>query len=150
MFLAASRWFSIPILVRGKFVRSLATQPQLECDPYSETLRTVTIPMAAWIGLDRVIRAEWDVTLRSVVEFLKYGYGQAGNRLWRHEVLATGNDELYSYDGLQRLVDMSRGSLAEGQCIDHEHVAGPAVESRRDAANGQISSIPTRPLRPTT
>jgi hypothetical protein len=49
------------------------------------------------------------------VEDVQYGYDRSSNRIWRHNTVAPdgGNDELYRYDGLQRLVDMSRGDLAE-------------------------------------
>lgn len=46
-------------------------------------------------------------------ERVKYGYSRAGSRTWRQNTVAAGgNDELYRYDGLQRLVDMARGTLA--------------------------------------
>ena len=45
---------------------------------------------------------------------MQYGYDRASNRIWRKNTVAPsgGNDELYAYDGLQRLVDMARGTLA--------------------------------------
>jgi RHS repeat-associated protein len=50
---------------------------------------------------------------------IKYGYDRAGNRLWREDVVAAANskafDELYSYDGVNRLVDMQRGDLNTGK-----------------------------------
>ncbi|MFV0444438.1 MAG: RHS repeat-associated core domain-containing protein [Planctomycetaceae bacterium] len=46
---------------------------------------------------------------------LQYGYNRASSRIWRKDLMATANsaeyDELYSYDGLQRLGDMARGTL---------------------------------------
>jgi RHS repeat-associated protein len=46
------------------------------------------------------------------VDQIQYGYDQAGNRIWRKNVVAaTGFDELYAYDGAQRLEDFSRGTL---------------------------------------
>jgi len=46
---------------------------------------------------------------------LKYGYDNNGNRLWRQDTVAQSLsqtfDEFYSYDGLQRLKDMQRGTL---------------------------------------
>ena len=42
-------------------------------------------------------------------------YDRAGNSVWRENVLAKADganfDELYAYDGLQRLQDMRRGAL---------------------------------------
>lgn len=46
---------------------------------------------------------------------IKYGYGRAGNRIWRQNTVATSLgkafDELYSYDAIHRLKDMTRGTL---------------------------------------
>ncbi len=67
-----------------------------------------------YIGLDqfgRVINNPW-TTPSANLTTLQYGYDQASNRLWRQETVTAGQDELYSYDGVNRLVDMSRGDLA--------------------------------------
>lgn len=49
---------------------------------------------------------------------LKYGYDQAGNRRYRRDEAAraqsAGFDELYGYDGLNRLTSMDRGTLNSG------------------------------------
>ncbi|MBL9162276.1 MAG: hypothetical protein JNL18_06070 [Planctomycetaceae bacterium] len=46
---------------------------------------------------------------------LQYGYDRAGNRLYRRDYLALANsasfDELYDYDGLDRLTSFDRGEL---------------------------------------
>ncbi len=66
-----------------------------------------------YLGLDqfgRVINNPW-TTPSATLDQIEYGYDQSGNRLWRHQAVAAGNDELYSYDGMQRLTDMSRGAL---------------------------------------
>jgi len=46
---------------------------------------------------------------------LKHGYDRSGNRLYRRDEAARANgagfDELYGYDGLNRLTSMSRGTL---------------------------------------
>ncbi len=66
-----------------------------------------------YIGLDqfgRVINNPW-TTPSANLTTLQYGYDQSSNRLWRHETATTGTDELYAYDGLSRLIDMSRGDL---------------------------------------
>ncbi len=66
-----------------------------------------------YIGLDqfgRVINNAW-TTPTATLDQIQYGYDQASNRTWRHQTVASGQDELYSYDGMQRLTDMSRGNL---------------------------------------
>jgi RHS repeat-associated protein len=43
---------------------------------------------------------------------LQYGYNRASSRLWRKDAVAAADfDELYSYDSLQRLTSMQRGTL---------------------------------------
>ena len=48
---------------------------------------------------------------------IKHGYDRAGNRLWREDAVAAAQnppvhlDELYTYDGVNRLVDAMRGDL---------------------------------------
>ncbi len=67
-----------------------------------------------YLGLDqfgRVINNLWQNAGGAALDQIQYGYDQSSNRLWRHETVTTGNDELYAYDGLQRLIDMSRGDL---------------------------------------
>ncbi len=42
---------------------------------------------------------------------IQYGYDRASNRTWRKDGVLTGYDELYLYDGLNRLKDQIRGTL---------------------------------------
>ncbi len=75
-------------------------------------------PANPYSGIDRfgrVIDCRW-AGAGSDVEDVQYGYDQLSNRLWRHNTVAPtgGNDELYAYDQVQRLVDMSRGDLTAG------------------------------------
>ncbi|MBN8624754.1 MAG: RHS repeat protein, partial [Planctomycetes bacterium] len=93
------------------FVTSFCPEPQL-----TWTLIGGGDPANPYAGLDRfgrMIDCLW-TNASSTVEQLQYGYNRDGSRLWRRETLAAGNDELYSYDGLQRLIDMSRGNLTGG------------------------------------
>ncbi len=70
-----------------------------------------------YTGLDRFNRIEdirWlkrheDATVD--IERVQYGFDRAGNRKWRRNVVATGFDEAYGYDGLYQLGDMRRGNL---------------------------------------
>lgn len=49
------------------------------------------------------------------VDRIKYGYDRASNRVWRQNVVADSLskpfDELYGYDGVYRLKEISRGVL---------------------------------------
>jgi hypothetical protein len=46
-------------------------------------------------------------------------YDRVGSRTWREDIVAAANskafDEQYSYDGVNRLVDMQRGDLNSGK-----------------------------------
>lgn len=79
-----------------------------------------------YLGLDqfgRVINNAW-ASSSANLDVLQYGYDLVSNRLWRHQSVATGNDELYAYDSLPRLVDMSRGDLtSENQSITNLSLA---------------------------
>lgn len=100
----------------SNFVKSICPEPQL-----TWTLIGGSDPANPYSGLDRfgrTIDCLWTST-SSTVERVKYGYNRASSRIWRKNPVAQsgGNDELYSYDGLQRLVDMSRGNLAGGDAV---------------------------------
>ena len=70
-----------------------------------------------YAGIDRfgrVVDLQWNQGSTELVR-LKHGYDRAGNRLYRRDEVARDNsasfDELYQYDGLNRLVDFDRGEL---------------------------------------
>ena len=53
----------------------------------------------------------------NVVERIQYGYDRASNRLWRRNLAdpAEMHDELYLYDGIDRLKNAQRGTLNSNQ-----------------------------------
>ncbi|MCX7386392.1 MAG: hypothetical protein NTX48_06970, partial [Planctomycetales bacterium] len=64
-------------------------------------------------GLDRFGRVDncfWKKSTTTLAQ-IQYGYDRASNRTWRKDGVLTGYDELYSYDGLYRLIDQKRGTL---------------------------------------
>ncbi len=68
----------------------------------------------------RVIDCHWyDYGSSASAAQIQYGYDQASNRIWREDPVAAANgkrfDELYAYDGLQRLKEMLRGTLNGGK-----------------------------------
>ena len=92
----------------ANFVKSSCPEPQL-----TWTLIGGGDPTNPYSGLDRfgrTIDCLWK-NASSTVERVRYGYNPGGSRTWRQEVVASGQDELYSYDRLQRLVNMGRGTL---------------------------------------
>ncbi|HEY1603571.1 MAG TPA: hypothetical protein VGG64_28480, partial [Pirellulales bacterium] len=75
-----------------------------------------------YTGLDQfsnVVNALWQGPSSTLAQ-INYGYNRGGSRIWRQDPVASSQsppvyqDELYSYDGLQRLFDMSRGQLTSG------------------------------------
>jgi len=71
-------------------------------------------------GLDRFGRVKdlvwWNSATSTNAARIQHGYDLASNRLWRADLVAeassAGFDELYSYDGLYRLKNLQRGTLA--------------------------------------
>ena len=74
-------------------------------------------------GLDRFGRvkdAYWrDYGAGADAARIQYGYDRASNRTWRADPVAIANgaklEELYAYDGLQRLTNLQRGQLNPGR-----------------------------------
>ena len=69
-----------------------------------------------YTGLDRfgrIIDQRWRKTSDSTDrERVKYGYDRASNRQWRQNTVAgTGQDEFYTYDGLEQVKTLDRGTL---------------------------------------
>ena len=79
-------------------------------------------------GLDRFGRIKdhlWDgYNSTSDADQFKYGYDYNSNRTWRENVLATGYDEFYTYDDLNRLDQLDRGTLT-GTAPDYTGVTSP-------------------------
>ena len=74
---------------------------------------------SSYPGLDlfgRIIDLPWSQSSPGDLARLKYGYDLAGNRTFRQDVAATDAekafDELYSYDGIQRLIAAARGTFS--------------------------------------
>ncbi len=63
----------------------------------------------------RVIDVPWTKSMTGDQARLKYGYNLASSRTYRNDAKAgSGFDELYGYDGLQRLMASNRGTLTSG------------------------------------
>lgn len=85
-----------------------------------------------YTGLDRFGRVKdnrwYDYGSSADVDRIRYGYDLAGNRIWRQNVVADSLnmqfDELYGYDGVHRLKEMSRGTLnAQNDGITNKSLA---------------------------
>jgi YD repeat-containing protein len=68
-----------------------------------------------YTGLDRfgrVIDQNWyNTATTSSVDRYQYGYDRNSNVLWKQNLLAGYNSELYTYDNLNQLTSMQRGTL---------------------------------------
>jgi hypothetical protein len=80
-------------------------------DPYDGLDRFGRLKTALW---------EFHVPALSVPrEHIRYAYDQAGNRTVRdNRLAASGQDELYAYDGLNQLQQLKRGELIGGQIAE--------------------------------
>lgn len=67
--------------------------------------------LPGWDRFGRVVDHPW-VKNGTPVEQLQFGYDRSGNRLYRRNVVAGGGfDELYTYDGLNQITRLQRGTL---------------------------------------
>ena len=69
-----------------------------------------------WDRFSRLIDQRWIKTSTgTALERTQYGYDQAGNRLWRENLVAdttnANQDEFYTYDELSQLKQLQRGQL---------------------------------------
>jgi RHS repeat-associated protein len=113
-------------------------------------------------GFGRVIDCRWmdsgsgssSGSSSTDVERIEYGYDANSNRLWRHNTVAPsgGNDELYGYDNVQRLTQMQRGNLTDGntaisdQSLEQDWTldATGNWSEFKDYANGSLDLDQTR------
>jgi len=77
-------------------------------------------PYTGWDRFSRLIDQRWITTgTGTALERTQYGYDQAGNRLWRANLVAesagANQDEYYTYDGLYQLKQLQRGTLNGGR-----------------------------------
>jgi RHS repeat-associated protein len=77
----------------------------------------------AWDQYDRQIFTKWRNSGQTTTfDMYNYTYDAASNRLTRQNAASvlpsTRNDEFYTYDGLNRLTKMDRGTLSAGQITD--------------------------------
>jgi RHS repeat-associated protein len=74
---------------------------------------------SAYSGFDRfgrVVDQRWyDYGASADRDRYTYGYDRASNRTYRENTMASGKDEFYSYDGVNRLVNLDRGDLNVGK-----------------------------------
>ena len=82
----------------------------------------------AYSGFDRfgrVVDQRWyDYGASADRDRYTYGYDRASNRLYRENTTASGKDEFYSYDAVNRLATFDRGDLNVGKTAISGH-AGP-------------------------
>jgi YD repeat-containing protein len=78
---------------------------------------SLTLDYTASGALDRFGRITdhaWKKSDGTDMVRIKHGYDRVGNRIYREDVAANAGkafDELYSYDGMNQLIDMQRGTL---------------------------------------
>ena len=94
-------------------------QPSTDVEYNLTTDGTSTDPYAGMDRFGRVTNLMW-LQGSTALANLKYGYDRASNRTYRRDEVARSQtplkkfDELYGYDGLNRLEDFDRGKLNTG------------------------------------
>ncbi len=104
-----------------QFVQTTYPQPNIQYTLLGSSSGNSPAGDIYW-GLDlfgRIIDSRWfNTSTTADVDRIKYGYDRASNRIWRQNPVATANgaefDEYYCNDGLQRLKNMTRGTLNSG------------------------------------
>ncbi len=103
----------------SKFVEVDYTEPDVKYTLIGTTGGNDPDTGDIYCGLDRFGRVKdsywYNYGSSSDVDRIQYGYDPIGNRTYRENVVANALskhfDELYSYDGINRLKDMDRGNL---------------------------------------
>lgn len=111
----------------GKIVRARTTYPEPAI-----SLSYASSGGGADPGYDRfgrIRRQSWKrMSSGAPVDSYEYGFDRHGSRLYRrNEVAVSGWDELYTYDGLNRLLSLERGTLDGAR----EQLEGPSVWAER-------------------
>ncbi len=71
---------------------------------------------SGWDRFGRVVDQRWyDYGASADRDRFTYGYDRASNRTYRENTLASGKDEFYTYDEVNRLVTFDRGDLNVGK-----------------------------------
>lgn len=100
---------SYTYLGAGVVVRIDYAEPQVRLDLWGGTTGT-------FAGLDRfgrVIDQWWrNYGTSTDLDRYQYGYDRNANPVWKQNPLTTGLDEFYTYDNLERLMSMQRGTLS--------------------------------------
>ena len=92
----------------GRIVQEAYPEPEVRLDYDSGT----PAEYAGFDRFDRVIDHVWYAYAASADrDRYTYGYDRASNRLYRENTLTSGRDELYGYDGVDRLIAFQRGEL---------------------------------------
>ena len=110
-------------LGRGSFVTQTSPEPDLMWTLVDLTETNDPDTGDIYSGLDRFGRVKdnrwYNLDSEEDIDRIQYGYDRAGNRIWRHNLVAASLseefDEIYYYDGVHRLKEMQRGTLNGGQ-----------------------------------
>ena len=100
-------------------------QPSVRLDLWGGTSGTFD-------GIDRfgrIIDQRWQNNTNTTpldIDRYEYGYDQDGNRLWKQNTVGSGFDESYTYDALNQLTQMQRGTLNSG----HTAVTGTPAKQQ--------------------
>ena len=126
----------------GRIVVEDYQQPDVKLNYDSGTAGT-------YAGLDRfgrVVDHLWyDYGASADRDRFTYGYDRASNRLYRENTVASGKDEFYTYDDVNRLATFDRGDLNVEQGRHQRHAGqGGRLGPGHD---GQLDRLPAEDVR---
>ena len=102
-------------LGRNKFVKTDYPEPDLR---YDLAMGAGDDPYDGFDRFGRIVDSRWyDYGSATDVDRIQYGYDRAGNRTHREQMCDPNShhDEVYGYDGVNRLTDFDRGTINEGK-----------------------------------
>ena len=102
-------------LGRNTFVKTDCPEPDLR---YDLARGTGDDPYDGFDRFGRIVDSRWyDYDSSADVDRIKYGYDRAGNRSYREQMCDSNSyhDEVYGYDGVNRLTDFDRGTINGGK-----------------------------------
>ena len=98
-------------LGRNTFVKTDCPEPDLR---YDLARGTGDDPYDGFDRFGHIVDSRWyDYDSSADVDRIKYGYDRAGNRTYREQTCDSNSyhDEVYGYDGINRLTDFDRGTI---------------------------------------
>lgn len=94
---------------------------------------------SGWDRFGRVTDQSWtNIAASTTFDQYKYAYDKSGNRTYRQNTTTSGKDEFYTYDGLNRLDNMQRGTL---NATKTGITGTPSIELGKEKGSGKRKRV---------